>query len=156
MTQEKFNLNWRQIDFDDDKQTFCNVIHIPNKEKYNLIKSMSASFSNDIFQQRELEKHKEKRIAMVEELASLSLQDLYKEAPKYRVVPKELYDFQSQVINGMHFRCPAGVFRWLVRYTIAYIENLRAIPDNNKLIELSKLSIDEIVDKYNQLPLPMA
>lgn len=63
------------------------------------IKKMSGSFSNDLFQQLDLEKYEEKRIAKVRELASLSLSDLYKVVPKYRIVPKSFYDYQNQLIN---------------------------------------------------------
>ena len=61
------------------------------------IKKMSGSFSNDLFQQLDLEKYEEKRIAKVRALASLSLSNLYKVAPKYRIVPKRFYDYQKPI-----------------------------------------------------------
>ena len=119
------------------------------------IKKMSGSFSNDLFQQLDLEKYEEKRIAKVRELASLSLSDLYKVAPKYRIVPKSFYDYQNQLINGVRFDCSKDVFRLLVRYTIKHIENLRTVPESDELVKLSKMNVNEIVQKCNELPLPM-
>lgn len=69
MPEEHVNQDWRQTEFDDAKQTFDDAVHIADREKYELIKKMSGSFSNDLFQQLDLEKHEEKRIAKVRELA---------------------------------------------------------------------------------------
>ena len=62
---------------------------------------------------------------------------------------------KNQLINGVRFDCSKDVFRLLVRYTIKHIENLRTVPESDELVKLSKMNVNEIVQKCNELPLPM-